>query len=348
MQIQQVNWTVDQLFNEREHINLNPQWQRGPAWRPLRQVLLIDSILRGMDIPKVYLRLRNGDAVFTHDAVDGQQRLRAIWEFRLGNLPLEYTDPLSPVDGHPIASLRYEQLHQDLKTRFDQFAVSVAEIVSGTNDDIAALFARLQMGVPLNPAELRNAMLNPLNRIMASVAESHEFFVNCRISSARSKHLDYITHGFAVLAHGTNRDIKAPDLKRLVVEQTDTDVILELASRAGAVLNVLEEVNEQLGYRITQKWIFVDLFLLIAQRQEAGAVVDAVKLAQAFESFEGRRRLYNARPDDLLDRDRAQPTLDRHLYNYIVAFRSQGGLKESLRTRNEALRAFCPDIDVRP
>jgi len=347
MKIHQDTWTVSRLFSERDRINLNPQWQRGPAWKPPRQVLLIDSILRGMDIPKVYLRLRDGDAVFSHDAVDGQQRLRALWEFRLGNLPLEYSEPLAPVDGHLIAGLRYDQLHQDLKDRFDVFEVSVAEILQGTNDDIAALFSRLQMGVPLNPAELRNAMLHPLNRIMASIAESHEFFVNCRIPSGRSKHLDYITHGFAVLQYRTDRDLKAPDLKRMVMEVTDTDSILELASRAGAVLNVLDEVNQQFGYRISQKWIFVDLFLLISRRQRAGAAVDAVKLAQAYESFEARRRMFNAQPDILLSRDSAQPSLDRHLYNYIEAFRTQGGTKESLRTRNEALRAFCPDIDAR-
>lgn len=347
MQINQGTWTVDRLFSERENINLNPQWQRGPAWNPPRQVLLIDSILRGMDIPKVYLRVRNGDAVFTHDAVDGQQRLRALWEFRSGKLPLDYSEPLAAVNGHAIASLRYDHLHQDLKDRFDAFEVSVAEILTGTNDDIAALFARLQMGVPLNPAELRNAMLHPLNRIMASIAESHEFFAHCRISSARSKHLDYITHVFAVLRYATDRDLKAPDLKRMVIEVTDTDSILELASRAGAVLNVLDEVNQQFGYRITQKWIFVDLSLLISQRQGAGAAVDAVKLAQAYESFEARRRMHNAQPDVLLNRESAQPTLDRHLYNYIEAFRTQAGTKESLRTRNEALRAFCPDIDVR-
>lgn len=169
MQINQGAWTVDRLFSEREYINLNPQWQRGPAWKPSRQVLLIDSILRGMDIPKVYLRARNGDGVFTHDAVDGQQRLRALWEFRSGALLLEYGEPLAPVDGHAIAGLRYDQLHQDLKDRFNLFEVSVAEISAGTNDDIAALFSRLQMGVPLNPAELRNAMLHPLNRIMVLI-----------------------------------------------------------------------------------------------------------------------------------------------------------------------------------
>lgn len=301
-----------------------------------------------MDIPKIYLRKLSGGA-FSHDAVDGQQRLRALWEFRGNNLRLEYAEPLAAVAGDEIAGRTFAELSPTLQKRFDGFKISVAEIVSGTSDDIAALFARLQMGVALNPAELRNAILRPLSRVMASIAESHPFFLNGRISSARSKHLDYVTHGFAVLAHGANRDLKAPDLRQLIMDYgpADTDAILELGARAGAVLNVLDAVNVQLGYSITQKWLFTDIFWLIAQRQAAGAAVDHVKLAKAITAFEARRRAHNAHPDTLLSKRSKQPSLDRHLYDYIVAFKSQGGLKENLRTRNEALRAFAPDIDVR-
>ena len=56
MKIRQETWTVNELVKNKSKINLNPSWQRGPAWKLPRQVLLIDSILRGMDIPKVYLR----------------------------------------------------------------------------------------------------------------------------------------------------------------------------------------------------------------------------------------------------------------------------------------------------
>lgn len=347
MKIDQEVKTVKELFDGRERINLNPQWQRGPAWKLPRQVLLVDSILRGMDIPKVYLRTRAGDAVFDHDAVDGQQRLRALWEFRAGQWGLDHTEPLDAIDGMIIDGKKFEELDKLLRDRFDKFEVSIAEITEGTNDEIASLFSRLQMGVALNPAELRNALLNPLNRVMASIAEGHQFFANSRISSSRSKHLDYITHGFAVLKWGTAHDIKAPDLKSMVTSVLDADEILELGFRAGAVLNVLNGVNAHLGYRITQKWSFVDLFVLISQRQQAGAEVDSVKLGQAYEEFEAKRKLHNAQPDVLLSRTGVHQKLDRHLYDYIIAFKSQGGTKESLQTRNEALRAFCPDIDAR-
>src|SRR5690606_18884256 len=84
MRIRQRRWKVERLVRDQAEINLNPAWQRGPAWKPPRQVLLIDSILRGMDIPKIYLRALPAGGLHAYDAVDGQQRLRAIWEFHAG------------------------------------------------------------------------------------------------------------------------------------------------------------------------------------------------------------------------------------------------------------------------
>ena len=78
MHIRQRRWRINKLVRLQEAINLNPYWQRGPAWKPERQVLLIDSILRGMDISKIYLRNLGEDGIYDFDAVDGQQRLRAI------------------------------------------------------------------------------------------------------------------------------------------------------------------------------------------------------------------------------------------------------------------------------
>ncbi|MES0100643.1 SIR2 family protein, partial [Mesorhizobium sp. M0019] len=142
----------------QERINLNPQWQRGPAWKTPRQVLLIDSILRGMDIPKVYLRARAGDVVYSHDAVDGQQRLRAIWQFRRGDLKLDYFEPLPDIGGHPIAGLTYAQLHVDLRKRFDDFQVSERAYRTKVDDDVSVLTYK-------DEGELQRRLFN------------HEFFI---------------------------------------------------------------------------------------------------------------------------------------------------------------------------
>ena len=118
MEVVQTRWSIDKFVRKQNNINLNPIWQRGPAWKPARQVLLIDSILRGMDIPKVYLRRLSAKAAYRYDAVDGQQRLRAIWEFRAGELHLNHPEGLQSIDGHPVAGLTFDALHTDLQNRF--------------------------------------------------------------------------------------------------------------------------------------------------------------------------------------------------------------------------------------
>lgn len=115
MVVTQGTRTIKELVKERSKINLNPFWQRGPSWKAPRQVLLVDSILRGMDIPKIYLRCLPSTHAHTHDAVDGQQRLRAIWEFRSGDLRLEHPDSLPPIDDFAVEGKTFAQLRHRAK-----------------------------------------------------------------------------------------------------------------------------------------------------------------------------------------------------------------------------------------
>jgi len=347
MKVIQTCWSIAKLVKNRSRINLNPSWQRGPAWKTARQVLLIDSILRQMDIPKIYLRRLSPRAPYNYDAVDGQQRLRALWDFRAGALALNHPEPLGMIDGHNVAGSTFDTLPANLQSRFNAFQVSIAEITEADNDEITNLFSRLQMGVSLNPAELRNAMLTPMRHFIDAIATSHEFFQNSRIPDTRYKRQDYVTHAFAMAAFEGKQDIKAPDLKRMVRDFSPQDSvrILEIAARVGDALNVLSAVDRIVGYRMTQKWIFVDFLWLIMQRQAAGAIVDASKVATSYRAFEKLRREFNSKPEVLIRGHRRNPALDRHLYNYILAFRTQGGQQANLRVRNATLRAFCPDID---
>lgn len=345
MKVEQESWTIKQLVVKKESIELTPVWQRGPAWKLPRQVLLLDSILRGMDIPKVYLRkLTHG--IFTHDAVDGQQRLRTIWMFHSGQIALNHPDPLPPIEGEEIQGKKLSQLSKKLQDRFDEFKVSIGEITASRTDEIRNLFARLQMGVSLNPAELRNAMDGPLRYSIDSTARLHLFFQESRISSDRYKHLDYAAHAYAMAAYHGTKDIKAPDLRSMVSEYgADRGAeVLELSLKVDEALSVLKEINIKLGYSITQKWIFVDLAWMIMQFQTNGGSIDVATLSHKISSFEALRREYNAKAENLLrpgGHENVPDALSQHLYDYIGAFRVQGGLRGNLVSRNIALRAFC-------
>ena len=345
MKIKQHNWTISKLVADRPSINLNPTWQRGAAWKDQRKVLLIDSILRGMDIPKVYLRKLPVNSAHKHDAVDGQQRIRAIWEFRAGVFALNHPDPLPAIGGHAIQGLKFSQLRKNLRDQFDAFQVSVAEITSADNDEITNLFARLQLGVALNPAELRNAMLAPARHIIDSIATGHAFFASTRIPDTRYKRQDYVAHVFAMVVYKGLKNIKAPDLKKMVLEfgPDQGPELLAYSSAVNEALTVLTEVDGQLKRRITQKWLFVDLAWLIAQQQAAGVEVNADDLAESFAEFDELRRKYTSKPEDLLSAKgtAAQIRLNKALYDYIMAFRAQGATHANLRIRNASLRAYC-------
>lgn len=345
MKITQHNMTISNLVANRPSINLNPTWQRGSAWKDPRKILLIDSILRGMDIPKIYLRKLAANGTHKHDAVDGQQRIRAIWEFRSGLFALNHPDQLPPISGHAIHGLKFSQLHKNLRDHFDAFQLSVAEITSANNDEITNLFARLQLGVALNPAELRNAMLAPARHIIDSIATGHAFFNTTKIPDTRYKRQDYVTHVFAIAAYKGLKNIKAPDLKKMIFEfgPDQGAELLAYSSSVNEALTVLAEVDAQLKRRITQKWLFVDLVWLIIQQQNSGIEVNADDLAESFVEFDELRRKYTSKPEDLLQTQSAgkQLRLNKLLYDYIMAFRAQGATHANLKIRNASLRAYC-------
>src|SRR5215216_675458 len=91
-------WPLLMLNRRRNVINTNPNFQRTFIWTKARQQLLIDSVLRDLDIPKIYLRhLASNPDKF--EVVDGQQRLSSLWDYYDNKFGL--SGRTEPVDGYP-------------------------------------------------------------------------------------------------------------------------------------------------------------------------------------------------------------------------------------------------------
>ena len=80
MKISKKDWPLSSVYGIRQRINTNPDFQRPAVWGLAQKQLLIDTILRDYDVPKLYWR-KTGSKPDTYDVVDGQQRLRTIWAF---------------------------------------------------------------------------------------------------------------------------------------------------------------------------------------------------------------------------------------------------------------------------
>jgi hypothetical protein len=106
---------------------------------------------------------------------------------------------------------------------------------------------------------------------------------------------------------------------------------------------VLDEVNQRLGFKLVEKWLFVDLCWFVMQREASGAAVESTTLAERFASFNALRKKYTGKPEQALEAPEIRAPLRRHLYAYIEAFKTQAGTKEQLATRAKVLSAFCAD-----
>jgi uncharacterized protein with ParB-like and HNH nuclease domain len=68
---------IDKVYKRRDRIDM-PDYQREEVWSTTKKQLLIDSILNGWHLPKLYFRKVDENS---SECVDGQQRLSAIFEF---------------------------------------------------------------------------------------------------------------------------------------------------------------------------------------------------------------------------------------------------------------------------
>src|SRR4051794_15439786 len=137
-----------------ESLDLQPDFQRGSVWSKSKQRLLIDSILRSWYVPPIHVVRTESDEQVV---LDGQQRLRSIIDFVNGDLRVDgHADPASP-DIEALDGLRYEELPENIRRRFDRFTLRLFEVIDYEPEEPYELFYRLNQPTTLTSAEKRNA-----------------------------------------------------------------------------------------------------------------------------------------------------------------------------------------------
>ena len=140
-------------WNRAKSLSLNPYFQRRRIWSHSAKVDLIDTILRGFPMPKVYLRQKINLSSMTslREVVDGQQRLSTFFEFADDKITLNKR-------AREFAGLKYSDLDASFQEAFLSYPIAVEQLINASDDDVLEVFARLNSyTLPLNPQELRHA-----------------------------------------------------------------------------------------------------------------------------------------------------------------------------------------------
>jgi hypothetical protein len=140
-------------WRDSESLELTPKFQRRSIWKTPAKAFLIDTLLKEMPVPPLYLRITQNAArkKIVREVVDGQQRIKAVLEFIDGKYAL------SPTLDAPHAGKRFDELSTEEQDRITGYPFN-SEVFKGISDEeVLEVFARLNTySVPLNAQELRN------------------------------------------------------------------------------------------------------------------------------------------------------------------------------------------------
>ncbi|HLF08833.1 MAG TPA: DUF262 domain-containing protein [Dehalococcoidia bacterium] len=140
-------------WHREKSLVINEEFQRRSVWTSSAKSYLIDTVLRQLPIPTIYMRTsvdpRTQKAY--REVVDGQQRLRTFVEFSSNRLKLDKRSK-------EFAGLSYEDLDTEFQERFLAYPVTVVQLINANVSDVLEIFSRLNSyNVAVNAAELRHA-----------------------------------------------------------------------------------------------------------------------------------------------------------------------------------------------
>lgn len=168
---------------DRNDITVDHDYQRGAVWKRVQQQRLVDSVFRGYPLPLFYFHKVthsdiDGNQTSRLEVIDGQQRLRALSEYRGDKYPsLDRADAKLVLPDAirqnpcPWGARRFSDLDVAMSDQFLKTQVSVIFITRAANpDEIRDLFIRLQAGTALTRQQVRDAWPGAVSEYVVQLA----------------------------------------------------------------------------------------------------------------------------------------------------------------------------------
>ena len=165
---------------KNNQLQIQPDFQRNFVWKPVVQTCFIDSLVKGLPIPSIFIALDTSTG--KRLVIDGLQRISTIVRFfeedtwRLNRLP----DIDDNISGKSIRVIqrRFPKLFQ----RIENATIPVTTIkgdfsIQSSMDNLFNIFHRLNTGgQKLNNQEIRNCIYSgKFNRLLKNISNSEEW-----------------------------------------------------------------------------------------------------------------------------------------------------------------------------
>lgn len=315
-----------EYLNKQQRLWLNPEYQRESVWTRSQKQLLIDSLLREIDIPKLYFR-ETTHAGYKFEVVDGQQRLRTIFEYFSSDFELQ--DDADSVESIAIAGCKMTDLHTDIQMKLRDTQLDVVVMTADyTDDDIEEIFLRLQNGTPLNAQEKRRALPGNMRRVVQKLSRHKFFELLCGFSSRRFAYEDAVAKTLHLLLAGAITDIRGNSIRRTYEAYRDIKESNQTVSILNRAYEFMLRAFSKKAKPKFKKYAAISMPYLVAELLETYNINEfQSEFARAYLKFE-QRRIEN----DDLEEDEQDPRLAA----YSNAARADS--IQDLEYRHETLR----------
>ena len=254
-------------WSQRRRLELRPDFQRKEVWSISAKIMLMDSILSNIPMPKFYVQSEIRAEDTYRKVIDGQQRLSAIIEFLDDGFSLT----------HPYAGEHkgkcFSELPQDVKDRFLAYELDFNFIRNASESDVREIYSRVnKYNVALNKQELRRSDY-PGHFLMASEALAQrdrleEFRIFTVANRRRMQDVEYVSELLAALIGGPQDKKSSLDeyYENLAVwEESERHVVI---GQFDAILSEICMIFPNSGWaigktRFRQKADFYALFIAI-------------------------------------------------------------------------------------
>ncbi len=245
--------TLSWWYDQKDSIDFSPSYQRkGKVWTEKDKSYLIDSILNGFDIPKIYI----ADFTFfsselnekrkPYAVVDGKQRFEAMFDFYENSFTLDKKFVFLDDSSLKLGGLSFKDIkakYPKIASRFENFNLSVRSIITNSEGMINELFIRLNRSKPLTGAELRSAMKGQIPKLLKQLIQ-HDFFEKkVKFSTKRGQDSNVAAKLLLIEFRGKFVDTKKIHLDKLAEDAVQAELV-DFSSTTQTINQVLDYMND--------------------------------------------------------------------------------------------------------
>jgi Protein of unknown function DUF262 len=282
------SWTIEELSQKRDRISF-PEYQRqAHLWSEEKKALLIDSILRDIDIPKLYFN-RTLDG--SYEVVDGQQRLWAIWGFIEDDYQLH----------RGAKRQKYSELIAEERKHIAKYQLQVAVLENADDTYLRELFIRLQLGLLLITGEKLHAASGAMKKLTFELLPAQRWVKALGIPARRFAKetlcAQMAVNVFSIAKNKVFARTRYEDLQYFFQEYSahtgeDKSIFSECESLMLLLMKELAAAFGDKAKMLTNRSYILSLFLMANALREEGqfAVADASRMANFALHFWRRLR----------------------------------------------------------